>query len=99
MHEAEALRLLARRALAQHVLPSDAPDRLAGSPGIGLPCFLCERPIERDQLEIKVQWAWTGDKPGLTEYRLHARCFAGWEFERSSPDPIGAAELPRSPAA
>ena len=37
-----------------------------------------------DQMEFEIQFTRDGDNPGLDKFPVHIRCFAAWEFERSS---------------
>ncbi len=37
-----------------------------------------------DQMEFEIQFTRDGDNPGLDKFHVHIRCFAAWEFERSS---------------
>ena len=81
------LREQARAAIQNGKLPSCAPDRTWGGPGVGAPCSVCEKPVTKDQLEFEVQFARDGDNPGLDKFHVHIRCFAAWEFERNKPRP------------
>jgi hypothetical protein len=61
------------------------PARTWGGPGVGALCFVCEKPITRDQLEYELEFARDGDNPDLEKFHFHLRCFAAWEFERTKP--------------
>jgi hypothetical protein len=87
MPDEARLREQARTAIENGKLPSHAPDRTWGGPGVGAPCSVCEKPVAKDQLEFEVQFARNGDNPGLDKYHVHIRCFAAWEFERNKPRP------------
>ncbi len=87
MPDEARLREQARTAIESGKLPSHAPDRTWGGPGVGAPCSVCEKPVAKDQLEFEVQFARNGDNPGLDKYHVHIRCFAAWEFERNKPRP------------
>ena len=78
------LRRIARKVILDGKLPSRRPDRTWGGPGIGAPCAVCGVSVERDQMEFEIQFTRDGDNPGLDKFHVHIRCFAAWEFERSS---------------
>jgi hypothetical protein len=40
--------------------------------------------VGRDELEFEIQFAHDGSNPGLDKYHVHLRCFAAWEFERTT---------------
>lgn len=76
----------ARAAIRSGKLPSRAPDRTWGGPGVGAKCSVCGRHVT-DELEFQIEFARDGDNPGLDRYHVHIRCFAAWEFERGKPRP------------
>ncbi len=78
------LRRIARKVILDGKLPSRRPDRTWGGPGVGAPCAVCGVSVERDQMEFEIQFTRDGDNPGLDKFHVHIRCFAAWEFERSS---------------
>ncbi len=78
------LRRIARKVILDGKLPSRRPDRTWGGPGVGAPCAVCGVSVERDQMEFEIQFTRDGDNPGLDKFPVHIRCFAAWEFERSS---------------
>jgi hypothetical protein len=82
------LREQARNAIQNGKIPSRAPDRTWGGPGVGARCTVCDRPVTRDDLEFEIQFEKEGTPPGdgdLDKFHVHVRCFAAWEFERSKP--------------
>jgi hypothetical protein len=82
------LREQARAAIRDARLPSRAPDRIWGGPGIGATCAVCGLPVTKDDKEFEIQFARDGgDDPGLDEFHVHIRCFAAWEFERRHARP------------
>jgi hypothetical protein len=85
MPDEPRLREQARAAIQSGKLPSRAPDRTWGGPGVGAACAVCGLPITREQLEFEIQFARDGDNPGLDKFHVHIRCFAAWEFERNKP--------------
>jgi hypothetical protein len=87
MPDEPRLREQAREVIKNGKLPSRAPDRTWGGPGVGAPCSVCEKHITKDQLEFEIQFAYDGGSPGLDKYHVHIRCFAAWEFERSKAQP------------
>jgi len=82
--EEDILREKARAVIQNGKLPSRAPDRTWGGPGVGAPCVICELPVRPNEMEFEIQFARDGDNPGLDKYHVHIRCFAAWEFERRS---------------
>ena len=78
------LRRIARKVILDGKLPSRRPDRTWGGPGVGAPCAVCGVSVEQDQMEFEIQFTRDGDNPGLDKFPVHIRCFAAWEFERSS---------------
>ena len=80
----DTLRKKARDVIQNGKLPSRAPDRTWGGPGIGAPCVICDLPVRSTEMEFEVEFARVGDNPGLDKYHVHIRCFAAWEFERGS---------------
>ena len=88
MPDEKALREKARAVVQAGKIPSRAPDRTWGGPGVGAPCSVCDLPVSKDEKEFEIQFARDGDNPGLDKFHVHIRCFAAWEFERrhaSSP--------------
>jgi hypothetical protein len=80
MPDESALRDKARHAVRDGKLPSRAPDRVWGGPGVGAPCSVCQQAVTKDEMEFEVQFARDND---LDKFHLHRRCFAAWEFERT----------------
>jgi len=85
MPDEARLREQARAAIQSGELPSRAPDRTWGGPGVGAECTVCGLPVTSEQLEFEIQFAHAGDSPGSDKYHVHIRCFAAWEFERNRP--------------
>ena len=85
MPDEPRLREQAHAATQTGKLPSRAPDRMWGGPGVGADCAVCGLPVTREQLEFEIQFARDGDNPGLDTFHVHLRCFAAWEFERNKP--------------
>ena len=83
MPDEPRLREQARIAIQNGKLPSYAPDRAWGGPGLGAMCAVSEKPVTTEQLEFEIQFAHDGSNPGLDKYHVHIRCFAAWEFERN----------------
>jgi hypothetical protein len=77
------LRELVRRALSNGKLPRRQADQTWNSPGVGAACVVCEKPITRNQMEYEIQFAPAFRHPGSQKFRLHLRCFAAWELERT----------------
>ena len=82
MPDEARLREQARTAIQTGRLPSRAPDRTWGGPGVGAECSVCGRPVTKDELEFQIEFAHDGARPELDRHHVHIRCFAAWEFER-----------------
>ena len=76
------LRDKAREAVEQRKLPNRQHDRLLGGPGVGAPCRVCDRPVEKDEMEFVVESARGGGAPHFGGYHVHVRCFPAWELTR-----------------
>jgi hypothetical protein len=85
MPDEARLREQAREAIQNGKLPSRAPDRTWGGPGVGAECSVCGKSVTKQELEFEIQFAHDGTMPGLDRYHVHIRCFAAWEFERHKP--------------
>jgi hypothetical protein len=81
MPDEAILREKAREAIRSGKLPTTPASRTFGGPGGDHVCSVCGLPIERDQMELDVEF----DRPGLRPdlHHFHPRCFAAWEFERT----------------
>jgi hypothetical protein len=85
MPDEVVLRARARSAIQDGKLPTRAPDRTWGGPGLGVACAICELPVKKDEMEFEIEFARDGNlDTGLDKYHVHLRCFAAWEFERRS---------------
>ena len=84
MPDEPILREKARAVVQAGKLPSRAPDRTWGGPGVGAPCSVCDSPVNKNELEFEIEFAHNGDNPGLDKFHVHLRCFAAWEFERKN---------------
>ena len=65
MPDEARLREQARAAIQNGKLPSRAPDRTWGGPGVGAECSVCEKPVTKDEMEFEIQFAHDGDIPWL----------------------------------
>ena len=68
------LRRMAREAMRAG-LTNKRPERVWGGKGTGTTCAVCARSIDAIELEFELDF-----EPPL---RMHARCFAVWDQERS----------------
>jgi hypothetical protein len=84
MPDEKILRETAAAAIRSGKVPSRAPDRTWGSPGVGATCAVCGLAVTKEEKEFEIQFARDGDNPGLDKFHVHIRCFAAWEFERRS---------------
>jgi len=76
----------ARDAIRSGRLPSRAADRVVGGPGSEAACAVCGDYGLRSMTELEIQFNHDGARPQRPDsYRLHHRCFAAWEFERTKP--------------
>jgi len=80
------LRERARAKIRRGALPADAETRVWAGPGLGLPCAVCEQPIGGDELEYELQFA-RGPLQPPERYRVHGRCHAAWQLERTTTRP------------
>ena len=83
MPNEQHLRALAREHLQARTLPRHDPEYAGEWPGIGLPCRLCRESITIDQVEYELHVKSASTTPRLERIRLHRRCFAAWEMERT----------------
>ena len=86
MPDESLLREMAREAIRSGKLPTRRQDLLLGATGTGRACAVCWEPIPHNQAELEVEFNQHSVPPGLVTYRLHPRCFAAWEFERTKVD-------------
>ena len=83
MRDEGILRDKARQAaVEQRKLPNRPPDRLWGGAGVGAPCAICDRAVEKAEMEFEIQYAREGGAPHLDVFHVHTRCYAVWEFVR-----------------
>ena len=52
------------------------------APGVGAPCVVCDRPVEKAEMELEIQYARDGGAPHFDVFHVHTRCYAAWEFVR-----------------
>jgi len=74
------LRIKARAAIRNGILPSRCQDRTRGGGGTGGVCAVCGELLKANMTELEIEF----DRApgGLVSYRLHHRCFVAWELER-----------------
>jgi hypothetical protein len=81
MHfDEHALRLEAKRRVADGRLPRAAPQCLWAGTGSGESCALCDRPIEIQQVEYELEF----NTQAALVYRFHRICHQAWELESNS---------------
>ena len=84
MPDEPELREKARQAIRSGKMPSRKQDRTYGGRGSFKACSVCGEVITPDQSEIEIEFRRHEAPPrGLDHYRLHVRCLAAWEFERT----------------
>jgi hypothetical protein len=64
-----------RGAIQSRTLPERPADRVWGGSGSGARCAICDRPVNRDEAELELEFIREGD-PVPDAYHVHARCFA-----------------------
>ena len=67
----------ARERIAKEQLPREAPKRFWGGFGTGLPCALCDKPIQSDEIEYEVKP--TG--AAVQTLWFHRVCHYAWQLE------------------
>ena len=78
-------------------LPNRQPDRMWGGAGVGAHCTICDAALMPDEIELEIQFA--GEDGGdAVSYHVHPSCFAAWDLELRSTDPIPKSVLPGAPA-
>jgi hypothetical protein len=80
MSDQSTLRQKAREAILAGKLPHRRPERMWAGPGVGSPCTICDKPVERDEIEYELDFTPDHDDPRQATPRVHLRCFAAWEF-------------------
>jgi hypothetical protein len=76
----------AGEAIRRGQVPSRAPDRIIGGPGTGALCCVCGEPVMHHMTQLELEFNHNGAAPDVAIFRLHHRCFAAWEFERTKVD-------------
>lgn len=72
-----------KQGLQAGTVPRRDSAHISRGPEIGLPCLLCREPITIDQVEYELQFTSAGSASSLERTRLHQRCIAAWEMERT----------------
>ena len=72
------LRLVARERIARGQLPCGATSRMWSGHGSDLPCALCDKPIQPDEVEYEVELRESG---ALHTIRFHILCQSMWQAE------------------
>jgi hypothetical protein len=97
MPDEPTLQEQAREAIRSGQMPGVLPSRAFGSPGSGNPCAVCGDPVKPGQMQIELEFRrLLGAERGLSNYHLHVRCFAAWEFERERTGALTASSFPPS---
>ncbi|HEY1889463.1 MAG TPA: hypothetical protein VGG63_03610 [Steroidobacteraceae bacterium] len=94
MGDDSVLRARAREAMKSGNLPHHRPQSVWGGPGSGEPCAVCDEAVDKEDVELELQFSSDGEA-GTLHYHVHARCFAAWEIERRIGGSNGHS-LPRS---
>jgi hypothetical protein len=91
MNDEGTLRKRAREVIQAGKLPNRRPDRTWGGPGVGADCMICRVPVQRDEVEVELEFARNEKEPSFDRYHAHVRCFAAWESERAT-SPVTACD-------
>jgi len=78
-----ALRPIARERIAKRQLPCEAPSKMWGGHGTGQRCALCDKPIQRDEVEYEVEGHIDG---AVQAFRFHVVCQSVWQLECARDD-------------
>jgi hypothetical protein len=73
------LKTLAVERIRDNVLPAQAPNTIWAGQGSGEPCSLCDRIIDKEEMEYELDAPAT--RATNTVIRLHLRCHALWQLE------------------
>ena len=80
----DALRPIARERIAKGQLPRREPSRMLGGPGSGQLCSLCDKPIERYQIEYEIEQR----DAAVRTVRFHTSCQSVWQLECARDDSL-----------
>lgn len=61
-------------------LPNRQPDHIWGGPGSGAKCVICDAALERNGVELEIQFLPDDGSAGSS--RVHVSCFSIFELER-----------------
>ena len=79
MNDEHALREKAREVIQAEKFPNRDPDRMWGGPSNGTDCTICGGPVNRNELELELEFARNGDDLAVDTYHVHIPCFAAWQ--------------------
>jgi hypothetical protein len=96
MSDDNVLREKVREVIQAGPLPNRPPRRMWGGPGVGADCTMCNMSIQRDELELEIEYVRDGNADTVDKYHVHVRCFATWERERKLEDAGGDPGLDRA---
>ena len=77
----EALRPIARERIATGHLPREESSRMWNGYGTGELCSLCDKPIDRYQLEYQIEL----EGATVQRFRFHTVCHSIWQLECAAP--------------
>jgi hypothetical protein len=80
MSDQSTLRQKAREAILAGKLPCRRPERIWAGPSAGSRCRICDKLVERDEIECELEFTGDHDDRGQPSCRVHFRCFAAWEY-------------------
>lgn len=78
-----------REVIQAGTLPNRPPRRMWGGPGVGADCTMCNVSIQRDELELEIEFARDNDADTVDKYHVHILCFAAWERARRKLENAG----------
>ena len=79
MNDDTLLRQKAHQAIQAGKLPRYRPQRSWGGWGTGACCMICDKPVERHDVEYELQFAQGHDGSDRANSHVHIRCLAAWE--------------------
>ena len=94
MSHDDVLREKVRNVIQAGTLPNRPPRRMWGGPGVGADCTMCNLAIQRDELELEIEFAQGDNGDAVDKYHVHILCFAAWERERRKPENAGGDPAP-----
>jgi len=80
MSDESTLRQKAREAILAGKLPYRRPERMWAGRGVGSRCTICDKLVERDEIEYELDFTLDHDDSSQPTPRVHRHCLTAWEF-------------------